>query len=152
MDLQERIIGKVVVVDVRGLVKDVAAHTILHDKVRSLLAQGYKSILLNVAEVTYVDSVWLGARVEGYVSAMRHGVTLKLLHGTSRLRELLRVTRLDTVLDLFESEEDAAASFGADADPIRGGLTRPDVPARDCRLVTDVTTRHHPEHERHRDT
>ena len=43
MDLHERIIGKVVVVDVRSLVKDIAAHTILHEKVRSLLAQGYKS-------------------------------------------------------------------------------------------------------------
>ena len=130
MDLQERIIGKVVVVDVRGVVKDVAAHTILHDKVRSLLAQGYKSILLNVAEVTYVDSVWLGAMVEGYVSAIGQGGALKLLHGTSRLRELLRVTRLDTVLDLFESEEEAAASFGADADPIPDDLGRPDTAGR----------------------
>ena len=122
MDLHERIIGKVVVVDVRSLVKDIAAHTILHEKVRSLLAQGYKSILLNVAEVTYVDSVWLGAMVEGYVSAMRQGGTLKLLHGTTRLRKLLSVTKLDTVLELFESEEAATASFGADADPIRDDL------------------------------
>ena len=116
MDLRERVIGKVVVVDVRGLIKDVAAHTILHEKVRSLLAQGYKSILLNVADISYVDSAWLGAMVQGYVSAARQGAALKLLHGTPRFRDLLRVTKLDTVFDLFESEEAATASFGADAD------------------------------------
>ena len=117
MDFHERIIGRVVVVDVRGLVKDAAAHTILHEKVRALLAEGYKSILLNVAEVTYVDSVWLGAMVQGYVSAMRHGATLKLLHGTPRFRDLLRITKLDTVFDLFESEDVATASFGAEPPP-----------------------------------
>ena len=115
MDFHERIIGKVVVVDVRGLVKDVAAPTMLREKVRALLAEGYKSILLNVAEITYVDSVWLGAMVQGYVSAARQGAALKLLHGTPRFRDLLRVAKLDTVFDLFESEEAATASFGADA-------------------------------------
>ena len=115
MDFHERIIGTVVVVDVRGLVKDAAASTMLREKVRALLAEGYKSILLNLADITYVDSVWLGAMVQGYVSAARQGAVLKLLHGTPRFRDLLSVTNLDTVFDLFESEEAATASFGADA-------------------------------------
>ena len=74
-----------------------------------------------MADVTYVDSVWLGAIVQGYASAIRQGGALKLLHVTKRFRELLRLTKLDTVIDSFDSEEAATASFG----PPAAGAKRP---------------------------
>ena len=78
----------------------------LHETLRGLLSQGYKCILVNVAEVTYIDSVMLGAIVQGYVSAMRVGTTLKLLHASRRVKELLAVTKLDRVLETVDSDDE----------------------------------------------
>lgn len=112
MELRERTSGQIVIVDVRGPVPtDVDAQNVLRDRLRALVEHGYKFILLNVADLTYVDSVWLGAIVQGYSSAIRHGGALKLLHVTNRFRELLRITKLDKVIDSYESEEAATASF-----------------------------------------
>jgi anti-sigma B factor antagonist len=116
LELHERTAGHVVIIDVRGsIAHDAEAQTMLRDRLRGLLEQGYKFILLNVADVTYVDSVWLGAVVQGYASAIRQGGALKLLHVTKRFRDLLRMTKLDTVIDSFESEDAATASFGSEA-------------------------------------
>lgn len=77
------------------------------DRVQALLDQGYQCILLNVAQLTYVDSVLLGAIVQAYVSTIRRGGTLKLLHATTRLRDLLALTKLDRLIDTVESDEQA---------------------------------------------
>ena len=112
MDLQERTHGDIVVVDVHGPVSaEDDSHLLLRDTLRRLLDHGQKWILLNVAEITYVDSVWLGAMVQAYASAVRRGGEVKLVHVRTRFRELLHVTKLDTVFDLFESEAEAEASF-----------------------------------------
>src|SRR5215471_15250620 len=71
----------------------------LREKLHGLPAQGYQSILVNMAQVNYIDSVLLGAIVQGYVSAMRAGATMKLLHASRRLKELLAVTKLDRILE-----------------------------------------------------
>ena len=116
MELQERRTGQVVIVDVRGRVDtDAGEHARLIACVRTLLDQGDTCLLLNVAQVTDVDSLLLGAVVHGYVSAIRRGGALKLLHATKRFRELLHVTKLDTVLEVFESEEAATGSFQSPA-------------------------------------
>jgi|SRR5690349_21809327 anti-sigma B factor antagonist len=118
MELHERSHGDVVIVDVQGpIAPDDDSYVVLRDTLRKLIDRGRTLILLNVADLTYVDSVWLGAMVQAYASAARHGGALKLLHVRSRFRELLRVTKLDTVFDLFESEEEAEASFGAPDGP-----------------------------------
>jgi len=112
VELRERAHGDVVLVDVHGPVSaEDDSYLVLRNTMRQLLEQGHTSIVLNVADVTYVDSVWLGAVVHAHASTIRHGGALKLLHVGSRFRELLRVTRLDTVFDLFESEEAAEESF-----------------------------------------
>ena len=103
--------GDVVVVDVNATRAETATATALGDKIRALLEHGHRFIILNVADLAYVDSVWLGAIVQGYASAIRLGGALKLVHVSSRFRELLRVTKLDSILERFESEDDAAASF-----------------------------------------
>jgi anti-anti-sigma factor len=78
----------------------------LHETLRGHLAQGYDGILVNVAQVGYMDSVMLGAIVQGYVSALRVGTTLKLLHASRRIKELLAVTKLDRVLETVESDDE----------------------------------------------
>jgi anti-sigma B factor antagonist len=116
LHLQQHSNGDVIVVDVKPTRAETAAPTALGDKIRALLEHGHRFIILNVADLAYVDSVWLGAIVQGYASAMRHGGALKLVHVSARFRELLRVTKLDTILERYESEDAAAASFGARAD------------------------------------
>ena len=77
----------------------------LRETFRVLLSHGYECILVNLAQATYVDSVLLGAIAQGYISAMRVGTTVKLLHASRRVKELLAVTKLDRVLETVESEE-----------------------------------------------
>src|SRR5262252_5010350 len=74
----------------------------LRQTFRAVLSQGYKCILVNLAQATYVDSVLLGAIAQGYISAMRVGTTVKLLHASRRVKELLAVTKLDRVLETVE--------------------------------------------------
>jgi anti-anti-sigma factor len=77
----------------------------LHQKLRGLLSQGYECILVNVADLTYVDSVMLGAIMQAYASAIRVGTTVKLLHASRRVKELLAVTKLDRVLETVDSDQ-----------------------------------------------
>jgi len=120
MELPDPKSGQLVVVDVARPVQGEPAEAhALRVKLRGALEQGYKYILLNVADLTYVDSVWLGAIVQGYVSAIRYGGTLKLLGASRKLRELLRVTKLDGVIEVFETEAAARASFDARKSPPR---------------------------------
>ena len=77
----------------------------VRETLRDLLSQGYDCILVNVAQATYIDSVMLGAIVQGYISAMRVGASVKLLHASRRVKELLAVTKLDRVLETVDSED-----------------------------------------------
>jgi anti-anti-sigma factor len=99
--------GPTVIVDVeRGLSRGEGDAARLHETLRGVLSQGYECILVNVAQVSYIDSVMLGAIVQGYVSAMRVGTTLKLLHASRRIKELLAVTKLDRVLETVDSDDE----------------------------------------------
>ncbi len=77
----------------------------LSERLRDALAQGYQLILLNVAALTYCDSVTLGAIVQAYATALRGGARVKLLHVTKRFRELLVASRLDRILEAADLEE-----------------------------------------------
>ena len=95
------------IVDVEaGLGRGAGDAARLRDTLRAMLSQGYECVLVNVAEVAYIDSVMLGAIVQGYVSAMKVGTTLKLLHASRRIKELLAVTKLDSVLETVESDHE----------------------------------------------
>jgi anti-anti-sigma factor len=116
MDLHERATGQVVIVDVEGPEeRDDAGYIVLLARLRAILARGPRDILLNVAKVAHVDSLLLGVIVEAYVAAVRQGGGLKLLQVSERFRHLLQVTKLDRVLETFESEEVAIASFSPGA-------------------------------------
>ena len=103
-----------VVVDVSGKITlgdggDVA----LRDKMRSLIQQDHKKVLLNLGEVSYVDSAGLGEIVQSYATVTKNGGKLKLLHLPPKISDVLTVTQLITVFDVYESEAEAVASFAA---------------------------------------
>jgi anti-sigma B factor antagonist len=87
----------------------------LKDKVNSLLNQGRKKIVLNLAEVPYIDSAGLGEVVRTFTTVSRQGGSLKLLNLTKRITDLLAITKLLTVFDTYDSEQDAVQSFSASA-------------------------------------
>ncbi len=91
-----------VVVNVVGRAAGDDAASRLRDRMRELLNQGYECVILDMAELTYIDSVLLGAVVQAHASAIRHGARLRIVHATGRFRELLAVTQLDRVLDLID--------------------------------------------------
>ena len=112
MQLAERMAGDVVVVTVTGdITLNKGGDVLLKDKVRSLLQQGHKNVLLDLGGVAVVDSAGLGELVQAYVTTKNRGGVLKLLNVTKRLKDLLVVTKLLTVFDTFENEAAALASF-----------------------------------------
>jgi anti-sigma B factor antagonist len=115
MQIEERVVGDVVVLDLKGRITLGDGDELLKDKVNSLLNQGYKKIVLNLADVPYVDSAGLGEIVRTYTTVSRQGGSLKLLNLTKRITDLLSITKLLTVFETFESETDAVRSFSASA-------------------------------------
>jgi anti-sigma B factor antagonist len=88
---------------------------LLKDKVNSIVSQGRRKIVLNLAEVPYLDSAGLGEVVRAYTTVSRQGGSLKLLNLTKRITDLLSITKLLTVFDTFDSEDEAVRSFPASA-------------------------------------
>lgn len=111
MEIEQRPSGDVVILDLKGKLTIGSGDELLKDKIHSLMQQGYRKLLLNLADVPYVDSAGLGAIVSGYTTVSREGGSLKLLGLTSRIEDLLSITKLLTVFDTYESESDAVASF-----------------------------------------
>jgi anti-sigma B factor antagonist len=115
MQIDERMVGDVVVLDVRGRVLLGEGDEILKDKVNSLLNQGNKKIVLNLADVPYIDSAGLGEIVRTFTTVSRQGGSLKLLNLTKRITDLLSITKLLTVFETYDSEQEAVQSFSASA-------------------------------------
>jgi anti-sigma B factor antagonist len=111
MQIDQRTIGDVVILDLKGKVTLGEGDELLKDKVNNLVNQGYKKIILNLAEVPYVDSAGLGEIVRTYTTVSRQGGSLKLLSLTKRITDLLSITKLLTVFETFDSESDAVKSF-----------------------------------------
>ena len=106
MELHERPYGAIVVVDVHGPVdRESGATPELVVALKRLMSSGYKTILLNVEELTMIDSVLLGAITQAHTTAVRGGVKLKLVNVSDRLRELLVMTKLDRFIEVAVSEE-----------------------------------------------
>jgi anti-sigma B factor antagonist len=111
MQIAERQSGSVTVLDLSGKVTLGEDSTLLKDKLQSLLHQGKKNLILNLAQVSYVDSAGLGALVSAYTTVTREGGSLKLVNVTKRLQDLLSITKLLTVFETFDSEDEALRSF-----------------------------------------
>jgi anti-sigma B factor antagonist len=113
MQIHQRSVGDVTIVDLNGKMTLGEGDELLRDKVNSLIQQGQKKIILNLAEVPYIDSAGLGEVVRTYTTVSRQGGSLKLLSLTKRIQDLLAITKLLTVFETFENEQDAIKSFGA---------------------------------------
>ncbi|OFW23229.1 MAG: anti-anti-sigma factor [Acidobacteria bacterium RIFCSPLOWO2_02_FULL_65_29] len=115
MQISERAVGDVVVLDVKGRITLGDGDEVLKDKVNAVVTAGKKKILLNLADVPYVDSAGLGEIVRTYTTVSRQGGSLKLLNLTKRISDLLAITKLLTVFETFDSEPEAVKSFSASA-------------------------------------
>jgi anti-sigma B factor antagonist len=115
MQIDQRAIGDVVVLDLKGRITMGEGDELLKDKVNSLVNQGHKKIVLNLADVPYIDSAGLGEIVRTYTTVSRQGGSLKLLSLTKRITDLLSITKLLTVFETFDVENDAVRSFSASA-------------------------------------
>jgi anti-sigma B factor antagonist len=111
MKLTTREVNGVTIVDLSGKITLGEGGMTLRDEVRKLLAKGSKKIVLNLAEVNYIDSSGLGELVSAYTAVKNAGGELKLLNLTSKVRDLLVITKLVTVFDVKDDEVAAVASF-----------------------------------------
>ena len=111
MKIDERSVGNVTILDISGQIKLSQGDMMLKDKIHSVVHQGQKNILVNLAKVDYVDSAGLGEIISSHTTVMRAGGTMKLLNLTKKMRDLLSITKLLTVFETFDSEQEAVKSF-----------------------------------------
>lgn len=101
----------VAIVDLSGRITLGEGSVVLRELVRDLLGKGDKNILLNLADVTYIDSSGIGELVSAYTAVKNQGGELKLLKLTKKVHDLLQITKLYTVFDVKDDESAALAAF-----------------------------------------
>jgi anti-sigma B factor antagonist len=111
MQIAERSAGKVKVLDLSGQITFTQGDQMLKDKIHSLVHQGHNQILLNLANVTHVDSAGLGEMVGAYTTVTKAGGSMKLVNLTKRLHDLLTITKLVTIFDTYDNEQEALKKF-----------------------------------------
>lgn len=111
--MAERDVNGVTVVDIDGRIVLGEESNSFREKIKGLLAAGKKKIVLNLANVVYIDSAGLGTLVATFHSASSQGATLKMTNLGAKFKEVLQVTKLMTVFDTYDSETAAIQSFGA---------------------------------------
>jgi len=111
MQVEERIVNDVTILDLKGKITLGEGDEALKDKINSLILQNRKQILLNLADVPYIDSAGLGEIVRTYTTVSRQGGQLKLVNLTKRITDLLSITKLLTVFETFDTEPEALQSY-----------------------------------------
>ena len=111
INISERQAGDVTILDLSGKVTIGEGSVALRNAIRRLLGEGKNKILLNLGGVGYIDSSGIGELVSSFTAVNKEGGTLKLLNLTQKIQDLLAITKLLTVFDVFESESDALSSF-----------------------------------------
>ena len=111
MVIGQRVVGGVTVLDLKGKLALGDGDGLLKDKVNSLLFGGSKSIALNLGELTYMDSAGLGELISAHSTTTRAGGRIKIFSLTKRVNDLLAITKVLTVFDVFDSEQAALKSF-----------------------------------------
>ena len=115
MKISERISQDVVILDLTGRLTMDDGAELLRDKVASVVFQGHSKVLLNLAGVPYVDSGGLGTLVRCSMAVQKANGAVKLVGLTTRITDLLAITKLLNVFETFETEEAAIASYLATA-------------------------------------
>ena len=111
LTIHSREVDGVTVLDLSGRITLGEGSVQIRDAIRDLISKGQKSILLNLADVNYIDSSGLGELVSAYTTSKNQGADLKLLHLTKKVHDLLQLTKLYTVFDVKDDEASAIASF-----------------------------------------
>ena len=111
MKASTRQVQDVTIIDLSGQIKLGEGSSVLRDTVKDLLGKGHRKILVNLAEITYIDSSGIGELISAFTSARSRGGELKLLHLTKKIHDLLQITKLYTVFDVRDDEVQALAAF-----------------------------------------
>ncbi len=111
LNISERQAGDVTILDMSGKVTIGEGSVALRNTIRRLIGEGKKSLILNLGDVGYIDSSGIGELVSSFSTVNREGGSLKLTHLTQKIEDLLAITKLLTVVDPFEDEGEALASF-----------------------------------------
>jgi anti-sigma B factor antagonist len=111
MKSSTRQVDGVSIVDLSGRITLGEGSTMLRDIVRDMIAKGNKKILLNLGDVTYIDSSGIGELVSAFTTVRNGGGELKLLNLTKKVHDLLQITKLYTVFDIKDDEANAIQSF-----------------------------------------
>jgi anti-sigma B factor antagonist len=109
--LTSRQVGDVTVVDAAGRITLGEGARVFRDTIRDLTAKGNKKLLINLSEVSYIDSSGIGEMVSAFTSVTNAGGQLKLLGLSKRVKDLLQITKLYTVFEAFDDETEAVRSF-----------------------------------------
>ncbi|MBK5290115.1 MAG: STAS domain-containing protein [Acidobacteriia bacterium] len=109
--LTTRQVGDVTVIDANGRITLGEGSTTFRELIKELLAAGNKKILINMADITYIDSSGIGELVSSYTTTTNAAGALKLLSLGKRVKDLLQITKLYTVFETFEDEAAAVGSF-----------------------------------------
>jgi anti-sigma B factor antagonist len=113
MVLEQRMVGGVAVLDMSGRLTLGDGDDLLKDKVNSLVHQGMTQIALNLGQLSYIDSSGLGSLVSSFSTVTRAGGRIKMFNLTRRISDLMSITKLLTVFDVYDSEQAALESFSA---------------------------------------
>ncbi len=111
MKVSSRQVDGVTIVDLSGRITLGEGSVVLRDTIRELVAKGRKEILLNLGDVTYIDSSGIGELVSAFTTIRNQGGELKLLNLTKKVHDLLQITKLYTVFDISDDEAAAVRSF-----------------------------------------
>ena len=109
--LTTRQVGDVTVIDATGRITLGEGASTFRDMIRDLATKGDKKLLVNLSDVSYIDSSGIGEMVSGFTTVTNHGGQLKLLGLSKRVKDLLQITKLYTVFEVFEDEASAVRSF-----------------------------------------
>jgi anti-sigma B factor antagonist len=112
MKATNRQVDGIAVVDMSGRITLGEGSVVLRDTIRDLVGKGQKKILLNLGDVTYIDSSGIGELVSAFTAVRREGGELKLLNLTKKVHDLLQITKLYTVFDIKDDEATAIKAFG----------------------------------------
>ena len=113
VSFETKTVGDVCVLSPEGKIVIGEEVSALREKMKELLKAGHRNILINLASVTYIDSTGVGALVGSFTTIRNQGGQMKLSNLSQRVRDILLVTKLLTVFDVYENEQDGAKSFAA---------------------------------------
>ena len=111
MPINERKRNDVTILDLKGKITIGAAEEALRDAVHRVLGAGAQKVILNLKDVTTIDSSGVGELVSSYTSATNRGAKIKLTKLPAKINDILTITQLITVFDVYDSEDEAVASF-----------------------------------------